>query len=167
MGWRKRVCVVIMAESLTVLNLSQAQKEVLAMIIAAPEIPGKEGKKLDIINQKMLVAREVLTQLGIITFNVDGDEHVDITDKGREIAQEENLTDENNQLTSVGLQLATAIGEPRNEPAPQGGIGGGPEMPGMTNKNTDIVGAQDPGSMPPGPYMRNESFKEFLQRVGI
>lgn len=80
---------------------SDNQKRVLAKIAASPtstvaaeEISG---------NQNMVAARDMLMKLGLITLN-NGE--AALTDRGAQVAVDENLIDDNGQLTKTGQAYA-------------------------------------------------------------
>lgn len=125
--------------SLTALSLSETQKELLCKIVAAPEIPEKDGKKIDMENDHHVSARNMLEQLGLITI-ADQTEFIQLTDKGNEVMQEENLVDGSGQLTSVGQEYSTRSTDVSNPPAP----------PGNPQASGDMAGVPSTGEMGAG-----------------
>jgi len=99
---------------LQTITLSTFQKQVIALIVAArtPKVAA-----VDIAaNHNLQTARDILAKLGVITFT-DADAH--LTDKGTQLAVEEDIADESGQLTDAGQAL---VGN-NTPPAPA--------MPGM------------------------------------
>jgi hypothetical protein len=78
------------------------QKRVLAKIIAAPnsKVAGEDISG----DENMIAARNILMKLGVITFSAGAAE---LTDKGEQIAQDENIADASGQLTDVGNALVS------------------------------------------------------------
>lgn len=122
---------------------TENQKRVLAKIAAAPTptVAAEEISK----NANLVAARNMLMKLGVITF---ADNEAALTDKGQQIAQEENVVDEGGQLTELGQKLAYTdpMGKPDADNA------GGPPQ-------------QQQPAPPPGGGLSLESFallKELL-----
>src|SRR3972149_829856 len=86
---------------LTGIHPTENQKRVLAKIIAAPnsKVAGEQISG----NVNMVAARNMLMKLGVITVSAGTAE---LTDKGTQIAQDENIADASGQLTDVGNALA-------------------------------------------------------------
>lgn len=82
-------------------KLSDNQKRVLAKIIAAPT-PRLAAEELS-GNANLVSAKNMMLDLGLIQI-VSG--HATLTDKGRSVAQEENIADESGQLTADGEEFA-------------------------------------------------------------
>jgi len=106
------------------------QKQVIATILSAPTPTVAAGTIASKPNMKM--ARDLLGQLGLITFT---DKGADLTDKGLALARDEGIADEGGQLTDMGQQLvgnqpaaqSNNMGMPEEEP-PIGGVeAGGPD----------------------------------------
>lgn len=106
---------------LSAVHPTENQKRVLAKIIAAPT-PTVAAEEIS-NNANMVAARNMLMKLGVITF---GAGEASLTDKGEQIAREENIADESGQLTDVGQQLAYGEqkqgGETEPPPPPGGGL---------------------------------------------
>jgi hypothetical protein len=77
------------------------QKRVLAKILAAPTptVAGAEISK----DANLVAARNMLMKLGVISF---ANNEATLTDRGTQIAAEENISDQAGQLTPAGQQLA-------------------------------------------------------------
>lgn len=101
-----------MTRILTTIHLSDIQQEVLAKVKAAPT-PHVAWSTIAVsaeaFDQNFAAARDVLGNLGLL--NV-GDGTLEITDKGLEVMNDENLTDEMGELTDQGRALADI---PRDE----------------------------------------------------
>lgn len=118
---------------LTGIHPTENQKKVLAKIIASPS-PKVAGEEI-IGDENLVAARNILMKLGVVTFSGG---NAELTDKGKQIAQDENIADEGGQLTDAGNILAYgeegAPGQQPSQPelgmpppAPLGGeLGGGP-----------------------------------------
>lgn len=87
---------------LDTIRLSTNQKRVVAKIIAAPtpKIAAEEISD----GSNMIAARDMLMKLGIITLQMN--DAAELTDKGRQLAQAENLADETGNLTPDGEKYA-------------------------------------------------------------
>jgi predicted methyltransferase len=107
------------------------QKRVLAKILAAPTptVAGEEISK----DANLVAARNMLMKLGIITF---ANNEAALTDRGTQVAAEENIADQSGQLTPTGQQLAytnaqgqtdsdQAGGAAQQQPAPDMGLDAG------------------------------------------
>lgn len=106
------------------------QKSVIAKIVAAPN-PKVAGEEIS-GNANMIAARNILMKLGVLTFSAGAAE---LTDKGQQIAKDENITDDSGQLTDVGNALA--FGEEGAPPEQQS-----TEMP-------QDLPPEQPGELPP------------------
>lgn len=140
---------------LPTVTLTSNQKRVLAKILASPT-PKVAGKEIS-GDQNLIAARDQLMKLGAIEY-VAGE--ASVTEKGQQLAQEENVVDQNGQLTPDGQALAytTPTGKQDKDvtrqpsETPPAGVPSGP-----------VGGTQTP---PPGgmdltmSYV--PSFKEFL-----
>ena len=88
------------------------QKRVLAKIAAAPTptVAGEEISK----DANLVAARNMLMKLGVITFD---NREAALTDRGTQIATEENIIGPDGQLTQAGQQLAytNAANKPDND----------------------------------------------------
>lgn len=86
---------------LSAVHPTMNQKRVLAKIIAAPTatVAGEELSK----DPNLVAARNMLMKLGVISLV---NNEATLTDKGQQIATEENICDQSGQLTQVGQQLA-------------------------------------------------------------
>jgi hypothetical protein len=83
-------------------RLSDNQKRVIAKIIAAPTPKVAAEEISNGANLKQ--ARDALVDLQLVTVALN--DHAELTDKGRQLAQEENLADESGQLTPDGEKWA-------------------------------------------------------------
>ena len=87
---------------LSSIHPSNNQRRVLAKIIASPT-PKVAGEQLE-HDQNMTAARDALIKLGLVN---NDDHQVTLTDKGTQLAQDENIIDQSGQLTYKGKQLAS------------------------------------------------------------
>jgi hypothetical protein len=76
------------------------QKRVIAITAASPS-PKVASEEIT-GDANMVTARNILMKLGVISVSSKG---VELTDKGHQIAQDENITDAGGQLTDVGNKL--------------------------------------------------------------
>jgi hypothetical protein len=116
---------------LTGIHPTENQKRVLATIIASPS-PKVAGEKIS-GDENMVAARNILMKLGVITFSGG---NAELTDKGQQIAQDENIADESGQLTDTGNALIHGEEgmEPQQPPQPELGMPPPPqggEQPGL------------------------------------
>lgn len=92
------------------------QKRVLAKISAAPtpKVAGEEISK----DPNMVAARDMLVKLQIISMQSG---EAQLTDSGRQVSQDENIIDQNGQLTKTGEALAftSPQGQPDNDTSGQ------------------------------------------------
>lgn len=84
------------------IHLTQHQKKVLALVLASSggTVPDEEISN----NRNMTKARQILTKLGLLV--IDEKNKYTITDKGQEVAKDENIVDDTGQLTDKGNELA-------------------------------------------------------------
>lgn len=101
---------------LSAIHPSTNQCRVLARIVAAPtaSVAAAEISK----NANLVAARNMLMNLGVIQF-ADGE--AVLTDRGTQIASDENIIDQMGQLTDKGKRLAfshdgSQIGDQMNQP---------------------------------------------------
>jgi hypothetical protein len=115
-------------------RLNDNQKRVIAKIVAAPtpKVAAEEISNGVNITQ----ARDALVDLGLVMFTLN--DHAELTDKGQQVAQEENLVDDGGQLTPEGEKHAYT-----NEYGEDDADGAG-----SAGDNTDIDGGIQPGGMP-------------------
>jgi hypothetical protein len=108
------------------------QKRVLAKILAAPTptVAGEEISK----DANLVAARNMLMKLGVITF---ANNEATLTDRGQQIAVDENIADQSGQLTQVGQQLAYTNAQNQQDGDQAGAPPQQPEAP-----------APDAGGMP-------------------
>lgn len=120
--------------ALTALSLSETQKAILCKIFAAPDIPDKMGKKIDLADDREVTSKQMLEDMGLITIDPESG-LATITDKGTEIMQQENLIDETNQLTAVGQDYVTPPEEQNKlaQPGDQQGLSSFTGMPATGN----------------------------------
>ena len=125
------------------------QKRVLAKIIAAPN-PKVAGEEIS-GNENIIAARNILMKLGVITFSAGAAE---LTDKGEQIAQDENIADASGQLTDVGNALVY-------------GEEGAPPQQQSTEMPQPQLGAMTPplGGEPGGNVLGMESFSPLLREL--
>ena len=111
---------------LQTIELTDNQKRVMAKIIQAPT-PRVASE--DVIGSKNLVAaRDILQRLGLVTF-IQGE--LSLSDKGREVARQENIADESGALTPDGEKLAytNTDGSPTSNQQQGGDQAGGAQPP--------------------------------------
>lgn len=101
-------------------QLTDFQKQALAKIVASPT-PKVAGAQIS-AGQNMIAARDALLKLGALTFS-NGE--AQLTDKGQQLAQSENIVDQGGQLTDEGQQLAQAdpSQDPQDAAAPSDELG--------------------------------------------
>jgi hypothetical protein len=144
-------------------SLTSNQKRVLAKIAASPT-PKVAGGELT-GDQNLATALDQLANLGAVE-HFSGE--VTMTDKGQQLAREENIVDDSGQLTPDGEQLAytTSTGQedkdvtkaPPTTPPPGtpqaglGGLGGPPPAPAGQPGGGDLFMSYVP-----------LSFKQFLE----
>ncbi len=107
-----------MTRILTTIHLSDIQKEVLAKVKAAqsPQMAWETIQRSSAnIDNNFAAARDVLGNLGLLKV---GEDEIEVTDKGLEVMNDENLTDEMGEMTDEGRQLADI--DRSEKPAPAG-----------------------------------------------
>lgn len=77
------------------------QKRVLAKIVASPT-PTVAAEQIS-NDANIVAARNMLMKMGIITL---ANNEAALTDRGKEVATDENIIDQSGQLTSTGEKLA-------------------------------------------------------------
>lgn len=101
---------------LSAVHPTTSQKRVLAKIAAAPTptVAGEEISK----DANLVAARNMLMKLGVISF-ADGE--AILTDRGTQIAADENIVGQDGQLTPAGEKLAftNTAGQPDADHAGQ------------------------------------------------
>lgn len=129
------------ARVLTQVRLTNHQKKILSIILMNGE---KRVHDEEISSDRNMVgAREFLLQLGLI--EKQEDDWVAITEKGKQIAEQEGLT-ANGELTDQGTQAATASqnpspsGRPSTAPSP----GEGADAPQPFAQTSHEVGLPGP-----------------------
>jgi hypothetical protein len=141
-------------QSLPTVNLTGYQKMLLAKIVSAPDSPSG-GKKVYLGDEKLVNAREFLTKLGIITFDVQSGT-LDLTDRANALMQETGIVNDSGELTDLGKQFAA--GEIPNNSQPSS-----PSTPnGPTDQSinqTDLSGQMS--GVPTEKF--HISFKNFLR----
>lgn len=137
---------------LSTLRPTQNQLTVLAKIIASQDVPARAAAEIS-SNTNFIAARNILMKLGLITYT---DAAAALTDKGTQVAQEQNIIDENGQLTDEGNALASAEanGKPSKE-QPQPGMD---QSMGGTPPDMGLGG--DIGAPPP-----MESFSSLFKHI--
>lgn len=134
---------------LNTLRPSLFQKQVLARIVGAAT--PKLAAAAIASSRNLMAARDMLVKLGAIAIM---DDTAELTDKGMQLATDENIVDQSGGLTDVGTKLSTDA-PPAPEPAeeqPQDDMGAPPPMP--------------PAEQPAGDDLSLESFallKEILR----
>lgn len=132
---------------LDTIRLSDTQKRVIAKIIAAPtpKVAAEEISDGD----NMIKARDILMDLGLITMSLD--DHAELTDNGRQVARDENLVDETDNLTPDGEKYAytdTTGGDDKdNQPGEQPQDAAGGDMPPMPQDDMLTMSASTTGSL--------------------
>jgi len=92
------------------INLTTNQKRILAKITASPD-PNMDGfKKLALNDEKLVDALDTLERIQYVERDPQTD-RVRVTDAGAGAMQEDGVTDENNQLTEFGKDLAYGTSE--------------------------------------------------------
>ena len=127
-------------------RLSDNQKRVIAKIIAAPTPKVAAEEISNGVNLKQ--ARDTLVDLGIVMQTLD--DHAELTDAGRKLAQDENLTDESGQLTPDGERYAhtseTGAEDSDNTTASPAGDVGMPDP--VTGQDPLVMSYSEPTKMP-------------------
>lgn len=97
---------------------SDNQKRVLAKIASAatPKVAGEQLSN----DANIVAARNMLMKLGLITFSSG---EAAFTDKGTQVAQDENIIDQNGQLTATGKALAFSTPGGAEDPNAEGNTG--------------------------------------------
>lgn len=92
-----------------IISPTTAQKTVLCKTKAAPtpQVAAREISR----GQNLLAARDMLVRLGLLTVE---DNEANVTAEGEEVMRNQNLLDENGELTPEGAKLA-GVGEVRAE----------------------------------------------------
>lgn len=134
------------------ITLSTFQKQVIAMIVAArtPKVAAADIAS----NHNLQTARNLLAELGIITFT---ETEAHLTEQGTQLAVEEDIADESGQLTDAGQKL---IGSPSPQPNTELG------MNDMDTGNSE----EDALDIPPPPPtatggQKVESYTSLLQQI--
>lgn len=114
---------------LSTLRPTQNQLTVLAKIIASQEVPARAAAEIS-SNANLIAARNILMKLGLILYT---DNSATLTDKGTQLAKEQNIIDESGQLTDEGNKLASTLAngqQSKEEPQPEidQSMGGNPDM---------------------------------------
>lgn len=124
---------------LSTLRPTQNQLRVIATIAASKEFPARAAAEIS-NDENLVAARNLLMKLDVITFT---DNSAELTDKGEQLAREQNIIDDSGQLTDEGNKLISTSTEKNgnsenNEPPtqePELPITGGPgelsSLPGM------------------------------------
>jgi hypothetical protein len=100
---------------LDTVRLTDTQKTVICKIIAAPT-PKVAAE--DITGSANLAkAKDILMDLGLIKVSLE--DHAELTDTGRQLAQEENLADQSGNLTPDGEKYAYADSTDNNGQSPE------------------------------------------------
>lgn len=87
------------------INLTDAQKTVVARIIAAPDANMDGFKKLAFNDEKLMTSKDTLLQIGYIEEDMKTG-RFRVTDSGVAAMKEDGVVDENGQLTDHGKDLA-------------------------------------------------------------
>lgn len=133
---------------LTTLRPTTNQLTVLATIVANQDHPARAASEIS-ANENLIAARNMLMKLNVIQYSAN---NAALTEKGQQIAKEQNITDEGGQLTDEGNKLVAAItgeqppaedqmgGLPPEPPMPGGEMGGGlPPMEGFSSLFKNIL----------------------------
>lgn len=118
-------------------RLSDNQKRVIAKIIAAPTPKVAAEEISNGVNLKQ--ARDALVDLQLVKQSLN--DHAGLTDKGRQLAQEENLADESGQLTPDGEKWAFTD--------EYGGDDADSATPPEADQTGIAPGTMDPAAAPP------------------
>jgi hypothetical protein len=118
-------------------RLNDNQKRVIAKIVAAPTPKVAAEEISNGVNLSQ--ARDALVDLGLVVFTLT--DHAELTDRGQQVAQEENLVDGGGQLSPDGEKYAYTdeYGKDDADHA---------NSTGSAGDNTDVDGGIQPGSMP-------------------
>lgn len=81
------------------------QKRILAIIASSPTSAVADQEIAT--NQNMIAARDLMMKMGLITVS---DSEVALTDQGAQVAVDENIIDDNGQLTKMGQAYAAPPG---------------------------------------------------------
>jgi hypothetical protein len=92
-------------EILQTINLTNHQQQLLSQLQATSPVPGSDERKLNITDQRMATAKDLLEKLGLIEINRET-EFVKITPAGENIMKQDGLLDEYGDLTEKGNSLA-------------------------------------------------------------
>ena len=132
------------ARVLTQVRLTDNQKQALAVLLSNPE--GRVHDDEISSNRNKAGARDVLLKLGLLARGED--DWIEITDKGRQVAEDENLVVDA-QLSPEGEKFAskTDIASPSGQPsiAPDSDANSAP-LP-FGNTSTEIAAAQEQFNM--------------------
>lgn len=131
---------------------SDNQKRVMAKMAAAatPKVAGEQLSN----DANIVAARNMLMKLGLITFT-NGE--AAFTDKGTQVAQDENILDQNGQLTPTGKALAYSTPGGQEDPNAEGNTGD-MQPPGQDLAPPEEAQLGDPNAEP-----ALESFKLLKQ----
>ncbi len=132
---------------LTTIRPTTNQLTVLATIVANQDHPTRAASEIS-SNENLIAARNMLMKLNVIEYTAN---KAALTDKGQQIAKEQNIVDDSGQLTDEGNKLVAAAqgeqpptgdqmgGLPPELPIPGGDMGGLPPMEGFSSLFKNIL----------------------------
>lgn len=122
---------------LSTLKPTQNQLTVLAKIVANKDHPAKAASEIS-GSENLVSARNMLMKLNVITYS---DTSAALTEKGEQLAKEQNIIDDSGNLTDEGQKLVSGDQPQQGQPPmddmgmgmdagmPGGDMGGMPEPP--------------------------------------
>jgi hypothetical protein len=140
----------------TNINLTVSQKILLAKIVGSPDV-GLPGKKVPLTSEKLIVAKGSLVKMGLISVD-DSTGLFRITPQGLDIIRADGIIDTNDQLTSMGQDLAggqysaNAFTTPQNAPINNQGA----------QPITTVTGMEQPPRIGEGVQL---TFSQFLSKT--
>lgn len=97
-----------MQQELSTVSLTDYQKEVLAKAVLAGSID--EPSKVSLDDTKLITARDLLDELGIIDYSYE-DDTIKINDDKIQLLQQDGIIDDSQQLTPEMQQLINPNGD--------------------------------------------------------
>jgi hypothetical protein len=99
-----------MEQELSTVSLTDYQKEVLAKAVLAGSIDSPS--KVSLNDTKLINARDLLDELGIIEYSYE-DDTIKINDDKIQLLQQDGIIDDSQQLTPEMQQLINPDGDPQ------------------------------------------------------
>ena len=117
---------------------NNTQKKVLAIVASCKEKPEKAISQLS-SSENIISAKGLLLKLGLITVDNNG---VQLTDSGKDVAIQQNILDDSEQLTPEGSQLISGDSNDRNMQNTQSSpsVEGDMQMPSPDYSNSTMEG---------------------------